>query len=271
MRGLAIDIGATGNGHESSSFALYSILFGVNAMPTLVAYKGLQVVSPDPTGDGGLAIQNDFKTLVDWSPKCSWSQITDPGTSNDQAQDYYPGSLWLRTNTTPPKLFVCQSSAAGAAVWRELLLEVLQDAAPKLGGDLDVNGHQLVSASNGNITFIPNGTGNVGIGTTTPTSSLTVSGAIATPVASKTAAYTLVASDSVVLCNATSGAFTVTLPTAVGISGRQYSIKRVNGGINVVTVAAASGETIDGASTTSLLTQYAVVTLVSDGANWLQL
>lgn len=240
-------------------------------MATLTAYKGLQVVSPDPTGDGGLAIQNDFKALVDWSPKSSWAQSADPSASNDLTQDYYPGSLWLRTNTTPPKLFVCQSSATGAAVWRQVLLELTQDAAPKLGGDLDVNGHQIVSTSNGNITIVPNGTGTVGIGTATPTSLLTVGGAVATPVTTKTASYTLVSSDSVVICNATGGAFTVTLPTAAGIAGRQYFVKRVNGGINAVTVAAATGETIDGANSTSLLTQYAVVSLVSDGTNWLQL
>lgn len=240
-------------------------------MATLTAYKGLQVVSPDPTGDGGLAIQNDFKALVDWGPKSSWAQTSDPGANDDQGDDYYPGSLWLRTNTTPPKLFVCQSAATGAAVWRELLLQVVQDAAPKLGGNLDVNGNQIISTSNGDIILAPNGTGEVGIGTASPSSVLTVGGAVATPVAMKTAAYTLAATDSVVVCDASGGTFTVTLPSASGIVGRQYCIKRINGGINSVTVAAAGSETIDGSATTVLLTQYAVVTLVSDGANWWKL
>lgn len=34
-------------------------------MTTLIDYKGLQVLDPDPTGDGGRAIQNDFKLLAD--------------------------------------------------------------------------------------------------------------------------------------------------------------------------------------------------------------
>lgn len=34
-------------------------------MATLIDYKGLQVISPDPVGDGGLAIQNDLKELAD--------------------------------------------------------------------------------------------------------------------------------------------------------------------------------------------------------------
>ena len=41
------------------------------------------------------------------------------------------------------------------------LSEVLGDTSPQLGGDLDVNGNAIVSASNGNIAITPNGTGKV--------------------------------------------------------------------------------------------------------------
>lgn len=33
-------------------------------MAVFVPYRRLQVVALDPTGDGGLAIQNDFKSLI---------------------------------------------------------------------------------------------------------------------------------------------------------------------------------------------------------------
>ena len=63
-------------------------------MAALTAYRGLQVVTPNPTGDGGLAIQNDLKSLVDWSPKSVWAQTADPTASNDQRDDptgnYFP-------------------------------------------------------------------------------------------------------------------------------------------------------------------------------------
>lgn len=39
--------------------------------------------------------------------------------------------------------------------------EVVDDASPQLGGNLDVNGNSIVSASNGNISITPNGTGSV--------------------------------------------------------------------------------------------------------------
>jgi hypothetical protein len=97
---------------------------------------------------------------------------------------------------------------------------------------------------------------------------LQVAGPIATAVATKTTNYSVTSTDSVLLCDATSGALTVTLPTAAGITGRQYSFKRISSGANTVTVAAQSGQTIDGAATRVLGTQYETVTVVSDGSNW---
>ena len=39
--------------------------------------------------------------------------------------------------------------------------EVVEDTTPQLGGDLDVNGNSIVSVSNGNIVFAPNGSGKI--------------------------------------------------------------------------------------------------------------
>jgi hypothetical protein len=111
--------------------------------------------------------------------------------------------------------------------------------------------------------------GNVGIGTKTPSSLLHILGAIATAVANKTAAYTVTATDSVVTGDATSAAFTVTLPTAVGITGRHYTIKKIDSSANAVTVGTTSSQTIDGAATYALSTRWQFVTVVSDGANWI--
>jgi len=48
-------------------------------------------------------------------------------------------------------------SAAGG------LTDVVSDTSPQLGGDLDVNGNDIVSASNGSINILPNGSGKVNI------------------------------------------------------------------------------------------------------------
>src|SRR5438034_3305627 len=65
----------------------------------------------------------------------------------------------------------------------------------------------------------------VGIGTTSPNSRLHVAGSVATAVTSVTADYTLSPSDSLVRADSTSGAIALTLPSAVGITGRQSILK----------------------------------------------
>jgi hypothetical protein len=85
----------------------------------------------------------------------------------------------------------------------------------------------------------------------------------------KTGAYTAASSDDVIPCDATSAGFTVTLPTAVGVSGKVYQIKRTDQTLaNAVTIATTSSQTIDGATTRKLMTQYEEFTVVSDGSNW---
>ena len=61
-----------------------------------------------------------------------------------------------------------------------------------------------------------------------------------------------------------SGTTTITLPTAVGNTNR-YSIK--NTGVNTVTVATTSSQTIDGSTTASLPVANTSLDLISDNAN----
>ena len=43
----------------------------------------------------------------------------------------------------------------------------VDDTTPQLGGDLDINGQDIVSTSNADIDIIPNGTGDVNLGADT--------------------------------------------------------------------------------------------------------
>lgn len=140
----------------------------------LTNYRGLQVLDTDPTGAGGLAIQNDLKDLVDWNPKSEWEKTTDPTASDDIDGDYYPGSLWLNTSTN--KLFICRSNADNAAEWQLLPVLVVGTGDLKLSANLDVNGMQIVSASNGNVVITPNGTGKVSVVKSSPTARFHVEG-----------------------------------------------------------------------------------------------
>ena len=106
--------------------------------------------------------------------------------------------------------------------------------------------------------------GNVGIDTTAPTSTLHTNGSIACAYIAKTATYTLTANDFQLEC--TANTFTVTLPTAVGIAGRIYSIK--NSGAGTITVAGDGTENIDGANTQTLA-QWDNLKVVSNNVGWI--
>lgn len=84
----------------------------------------------------------------------------------------------------------------------------------------------------------------------------------------KTGAYTLTSSDYTVICNATGGAFTITLPTAASHTGRIYYIKKIDSSANAVTVDGDSSETIDDSTTAVLTAQYESITIQSDGSEW---
>jgi hypothetical protein len=96
----------------------------------------------------------------------------------------------------------------------------------------------------------------------------TMLGSLGLPIVNKTGTYTATASDHTIICDATSGAFTINLPTAVGITGRVYVIKKIDATGNAITVDGATTETIDGALTKLVNTQYLSVTIQSNGTNW---
>jgi hypothetical protein len=80
---------------------------------------------------------------------------------------------------------------------------------------------------------------------------------------------TLTSINDFLLCQASAGVFTVTLPSAVGIAGKILILKKTDSTFNAVTVATQSLQTIDTIySTTTLNSQNETLTLISDGSNW---
>jgi hypothetical protein len=60
---------------------------------------------------------------------------------------------WELTNDGVTYLAISATAGGGG------LENVVEDLTPQLGGDLDVNGQNIVSVSNGDITVVPDGTG----------------------------------------------------------------------------------------------------------------
>lgn len=87
-------------------------------------------------------------------------------------------------------------------------------------------------------------------------------------VATKTATYTALDTDHVILCDASTGAFTITLPASAGRTGRMYYIKKIDSSDNPVTIDPNASELLDGGLTAVLTSQYISLTIVCDGSNW---
>ena len=87
------------------------------------------------------------------------------------------------------------------------------------------------------------------------------------PVMSVTTTYTMNLNDALILCDATGGAFTVTLKPAAECTQKLVVIKKIDN-TATVTVDGDGSETIDGATTYSLSSQYQAVRLMSDGTKW---
>jgi len=111
--------------------------------------------------------------------------------------------------------------------------------------------------------------GSAAIGTSAaPNSVLQVGGSLSVPITTKTATYTVTSSDYTILCNNASN-ININLPSASGISGRLYVIKKVSATGTNVTVNSNGGQQIDGVATKILSNQYDVVQIQSDGSNWI--
>jgi len=150
------------------------------------------------------------------------------------------------------------ATSATTATWQTPaaagIANVVEDTTPQLGGNLDVNGNDIVSVSNGDIDIIPNGSGRTRItNIEAPLQTNTQTGT----------SYTAVLDDAekmITLNNA--AAITVTIPANASVAypvGTKLNFMQLGAG--QVTVAITS-DTLNVESTLTLLLvgQYAVAT-----------
>ncbi len=81
------------------------------------------------------------------------------------------GDLYFNTTTNSLNYY---NGSAFVAVVAGAMTSLLVDSTPQLGGNLDVNGNSIVSASNGDITIAPNGSGEINLNGTVNTDNLTI-------------------------------------------------------------------------------------------------
>ena len=89
-----------------------------------------------------------------------------------------------------------------------------------------------------------------------------------------TTTHTTALTESILLCDATSAAFTVTLPSpstcynGVNLTSLVYTISKIDVSANAVTIATLGAETIGGDASFDLLYINEALELITDGTNW---
>ncbi len=88
-------------------------------------------------------------------------------------------------------------------------------------------------------------------------------------IVTKTTTYAASVSDSTIKGNTAAAGFTITLPTAVGIAGKKFTIVKTSSDSNILTVAFTGAQTASGNTTLEITGQWVSVDLKSDGANYI--
>lgn len=130
-----------------------------------------------------------------------------------------------------------------------------------VAGTLKVAGAQQVTGA-----LTVDGAANV-TGVLTSTGEARLNSGVKLPLRLVTGTATAADTDFLISGDATGGAFSINLPTAVGRSGKVFVIYRISASNNV-TVDPNGSESINGALTKVLASQYASISLMSDGVNW---
>jgi hypothetical protein len=129
---------------------------GAGNLGWVTAAGGLSAVVDDTTPQLGGALDVNGQSIV--SASAGNIAIT-PDTTGSIVLD---GQNWPQADGTTGQ--VLQTNGAGQLSWTTPttgLQDVVDDTTPQLGGNLDVNGQSIVSASAGNIAITPDTTGSI--------------------------------------------------------------------------------------------------------------
>ena len=119
------------------------------------------------------------------------------------------------------------------------------------------------------------GNGNVLINTTSDNSnklqvngSVWINGSISTNIVNASANYIPNINNQAIFMSSSTAPDTVFLPTASGIAGRIYTIKKIDASTNAVVVKGNASELIDGSNVATLPNQYSTIVIQSNGTQW---
>lgn len=257
-------IGATANANGATLTGQVLNLQPASASFGGVVTTGTQTIAGDKTLSGNTLTSGRFRT----------SGVT----ANDQ-EDNAVVTGANATLTTPTKGIVRLTNASltsvdgitAPSVPQYVTISNVTGAAIVVNNDTGTAANRILTGTGNGISLANNATIVLYYDQTTTKWRIVggSGGGGSTAVVSKTANYTAVAgTDNVILCSASGGAFTITLPAVASNSGIQFTIKKTDSTASVVTIDGNASETIDGALTKALANQYDSFTIVCSGTAW---
>ncbi len=117
------------------------------------------------------------------------------------------------------------------------------------------------------VLFVVQANAQVGVGTTTPNSTLDIRGSLSAGYRAFSTNTIAAVTDHALVFTGVSAA-SLTLPDATTCTGRIYWVKSTSTNASVLTIATTSAQTIDGLTSWNITQTNKVVGLISNGANW---
>jgi hypothetical protein len=269
-------------------------VYDANTLSARTVYKDSAAASP---WTQPITLGSDGK-LTDpvYIPTGAWKYILkNSAGSVITTEDNIPGAITIPSSTfAQPQMPVLSKATNYTITTADLGKKILADPT---GGNITLTMPSAVSAGNGGIVEIEH-VGSAGKVTIVPAGAQTIDGGSSVilirpfawfrltsdganwsaegsdrpfATAAKTADYTVTTADhgKTVTVDATAAPVTVTLPTAASAGdGFNVTVKRIDATTNAVTIDGNGAETIDGALTLLLSTQYEAARLKCNGAAW---
>jgi len=249
--GLNIDERTTVNatGYSAVNTDRYVAQTGTMSAPITITLPAASSVNPGQT----LLVEDESGTVTatNYITVAASGADTINGAASSRIAEAYGGKIFISNGTNAWSSLVAGIRAGGTGL-----------------SSIPTNGQLLIG--NGTNYTLSTLTAGAGISVTNAAGSITVANT-SQNTATKTANYTMVATDSIIFCDTSGGAFTLTLPSPSTVTGRVFKIIDSTGSFNTnnLTLARSASEKIEGLAASKVLqTAWGWFNVVSNGTDW---